>query len=449
MSPKKPLAHVDAAEIAWDGVPKLYVDQREFSVLGDQRYAMKLLPAGIVFEVDRLRRERHELNGELLVRVNGNFPKAKTYEGVVSVGDFNFSSIQARSTRAKLLSDRAKNDDIDWYGLLEEFAVKVIKAERQGPNPIDLRSAPEEGSEAADVWDIAGFPILKQHPTVLYGSGGSGKSYFSMYVAGSLAELGLRVLYVDWEFSMAAHRKRFRKMFRPEPEGVLYLRCERPLREEADKIHRVILESKVDYAIFDSVGYACDGAPEQAEKANEYFRALRTLGVGSLNLGHVTKMSDDDRPQLFGSVYWQNSARAMWYMQAATENPLGHLRFGLYQRKNSQGPLLAARAYDLKFSDLMTTITETKLMDIDELAAVLPLFDRIKRHLKGEQRPCSAKELADALGTSQDAVRKTVSRHRSQFVILAGKVALKASEPLLEGVSDHDEKQASTQAEEF
>lgn len=425
----------------------MYVDERTFKVLGDQRYSLKLEPAGIVFEVDRLRRERHELNGELLVRVNGNFPDAKTYEGVLSAGDLNFSSVVARGTRAKLLQERAANKDLDWHGLLEEFAVRIIKAERQGPPPVDLRNTPYDEEKSAETWDIAGFPVVRQHPTILFGSGGGGKSLMALYIAGSLAEQGVRVLYGDWEFSLQAHKRRFRQLFRPEPEGVLYLRCERPMREEADKIRRIIKEADIEYAIFDSVGYACDGRPEEAERANEYFRAVRSLGIGTLNLGHVT-IEDDKLPKVFGSQFWANSSRAMWYLHACTENPRGQLRFGLYQRKNSQGDLLAPRAYALKFGDQMTTFSETALHDIDELAAVLPLLDRIKRHLKAESRPMSAKELSEALGTSQDAVRKTVARHRGAFVVMGGKVALRALETYLPGTGGNSAEEPA-KAEEF
>jgi hypothetical protein len=64
-------------------------------------YTLDLPGYGITFEADRLRRERQELFGELIVRCT--LPGAKVVNGALSTGDFNFSSVRARSDRAKLL----------------------------------------------------------------------------------------------------------------------------------------------------------------------------------------------------------------------------------------------------------------------------------------------------------------------------------------------------------
>ena len=62
--------------------------------------------SGIMFDVNHLRRDRHELIGELTVTCT--LPGAKTVNGeILSTGDFNFSSIRARQDRAKLLAMRA------------------------------------------------------------------------------------------------------------------------------------------------------------------------------------------------------------------------------------------------------------------------------------------------------------------------------------------------------
>jgi len=70
----------------------------EFSALGDDRYRLSLPAMGVVFEVDRLRRERNELVGELAVRCD--LPGALTVDGSLSIADFNISSARARLFRA-------------------------------------------------------------------------------------------------------------------------------------------------------------------------------------------------------------------------------------------------------------------------------------------------------------------------------------------------------------
>ncbi|MGH2360355.1 MAG: hypothetical protein ACRDGM_07410, partial [bacterium] len=80
---------------------------RRFQEFGDGRYSMEIQPEGIVIEVERVRRQHQELTGELCVRVNGNFPLARGADGILTIGDLNFSSVQARVTRSKLLVERS------------------------------------------------------------------------------------------------------------------------------------------------------------------------------------------------------------------------------------------------------------------------------------------------------------------------------------------------------
>ncbi len=422
---------IDAKDIPFESDDGPQITSREFEPRGDRGYRMTFSPAGIQFEVDRLRRERHQLDGELIVRVNGSFTRAKAVEGMLTVGDFNFSSVQARTTRAKLLALRSGEEGIDWHGLLEEFCIRVVQAERQGPAPVELAKAvPDESSSGADeAWTVSGIPLLKDHPTVLFGDGGAGKSYLALYLAGCLAQMGVPVLYNDWEFSMEAHRRRYRALFQPAPEGLYYLRCERPMREEAERISKVISEKKIQYVINDSVGYACNHRPEDAENANEYFRAVRSFRIGSLNLGHISKQDklNERSPEIFGSVFWRNGSRSMWYMKAASDNPEGEIRFGLYHHKYQSGRPLTPRAYRIIFGKEATSLEPIKLSDVEELAAGLPVLERVKRYLlnNGTQ---AVKTIADELGLTAAVVRTTINRHPDAFVKLDNKFAVKTAE---------------------
>src|SRR5689334_10070269 len=75
---------------------------RNFRAIGDDRYLLAIEAAGIEIEIDRLRRERFELIGELSVRCD--LPGARTVNRVLSAADFNLSSARSRQERAKLLS---------------------------------------------------------------------------------------------------------------------------------------------------------------------------------------------------------------------------------------------------------------------------------------------------------------------------------------------------------
>ena len=171
-----------------------------FRARGEGAYSLELLPIGITLYVDRLRRDRHELIGEMTVTCNGEMPQARTVEGVLSAGDLNFSSVQARGTRAKILAERSRTPEIDWTGLVEEFYIKTLAAERAGTPAVILADIPEQ-DESTETWTLGGWQVLSDLPMILFGDASAGKSYFALWIAGLMAtELGLNVLYADWEF---------------------------------------------------------------------------------------------------------------------------------------------------------------------------------------------------------------------------------------------------------
>jgi hypothetical protein len=395
---------------------------RNFEMLGEQRYSLKVDPLGIIFDIDRLRRERGELHGELQVRVNGAFPQAKTIDGVLSMADFNMSASRSRTERAKLLEQRSSATEVDWFGLLEEFCIKVLATERAGQPAVLLSDIEEEDAEA-DSWDVLGVPVLKTLPMMVYGDGGTAKSYIALLIAGTLTKQDIPVLYCDWEFDAKEHKKRLARLFQPMP-SVYYLRCDRPMCDEAERIARVVKLHGIQYVICDSVAFACDGRPEEAEQAGSYFRALRQFGVGSLNIAHVTKMQEEgkvaDKP--FGSVFWWNGVRSLWSIQKAEDNPPGELRIGLYHRKSNTRGLMTPRAYILHFETYKTWFEPTKVQDVDELAAKLPLHERMRRLLAKGALP--AKEVAESLGVTHPIIRATVSRHSKTFIKLGNKIGL-------------------------
>jgi len=166
-------------------LPSLGVLKREFLALGDDRYRLTIPDIGVTLEIDRLRREHHELIGELSVRCD--LPGARTVDGCLLTADFNLSSLRARQDRAKHLDARANTrGQLDWTFLIEEFCQLVLQADRDGEPAVDLRSLPVPPADDAIV--VEGLHLLRRHPTVLFGDGGAAKSYLALYLAGRLAE---------------------------------------------------------------------------------------------------------------------------------------------------------------------------------------------------------------------------------------------------------------------
>ena len=308
---------VTAKDIAFGGVSD---DDHVFRRVSEGHYRLSVPAAMAEFDVDRLYRDRHELSGELLVTCG--IAGARTFDGLLSSGNFNLSSTRARQERARQLRDRAQTSTgIDWDGLLEELCARVIQAERTG-TPARLLCTYERPTPA-DTFDIEGLALLKLHPVMLFGDGGTAKSYLALYLAGQLAKCGHRVLLADWELGGEDHRDRLERLFGADMPNILYLRCERPMVAEADRIARQVEELDVEYLICDSVAFAANGPPESAEVAAEYFRAVRRIGVGSLHVAHVTKPREDDEKSIqkpFGSGSG-TTARGPRGMSSAPKRP--------------------------------------------------------------------------------------------------------------------------------
>jgi hypothetical protein len=113
----------------------------------------------------------------------------------------------------------------------------------------------------------------------------------------------VRVAFFDWELDPYVHRGRLEGINGTEMPDVMYVRCDRPLVHEVDRLRRIIKKERIEYAILDSIGYGTQGAPESAEAAMHYCRALRQLQIGSYLPAHITKSGDSNDQRPFGSVF--------------------------------------------------------------------------------------------------------------------------------------------------
>jgi hypothetical protein len=204
---------------------------------------------------------------------------------------------------------------------------------------------------------------------------GSLKPYLALWAAGELTRRGERVLYADWEFSGEQHRKRLRLLFGADtmPENLFYKRCEQPLVHVADQLRRLVRDEGVSWMVYDSVAYACNGAPELSEVTMDYFRAVRRIGVGSLHIAHITKGEGGDQKP-FGSNFWHQSSRSSWFIQRSAETNGGHdVAIGLFNRKSNVGALLPPLGFRVRFDNERTIIHSGDLSAVPDLAENLPL----------------------------------------------------------------------------
>src|SRR5689334_8827962 len=126
---------ISSADIAWGAPHEAHV----FSRLAEGRYRLEVPECQTVFDVDRLWRDRHELWGEVVVGCQ--LKGARTYSGALFSGNVNLSSAYRRRDVRTHLAERAQTGArVDWDGLLEELAARIVQAERGGHPATLLRT---------------------------------------------------------------------------------------------------------------------------------------------------------------------------------------------------------------------------------------------------------------------------------------------------------------------
>jgi AAA domain len=388
-----------------------------FKTISDNTYFGAEPAHGIELEATRLRRDRQDLVGELVVSC-GTLGD-RVIDGVLSSGRFNFSSPRERHEHAKRLRERARtNSKVDWLALLEEFARHVITADRTGRPAVLLHTLPLPTAD--EHYAVDGLVLLREHAVILFGDGGALKSYLALYLAARLVlQFGLRVLYCDWELAGTAHRMRLERLFhQQEKPHIHYVRCDQPLVFEADRITRLVKQHAIDLVICDSIGFATDGPPEAAEVATRYFQALRQIGVGSLQLAHTNRSEkNDEKP--FGSSFWHNGARSTWHVKRADDSDVAEqATIGLFHRKSNLGPLLPAVGYEITFTDGETEFRRVSIAEHKSLSTALPLHQRIRQAV--QHRPQTLVALQDELGAKIETIERLVRRHKTVFTRVPG-----------------------------
>ena len=397
------------------------VKRRDFSLNTDGAYKLAIPEYAITVEVDRLRRESHELIGELCVRCD--MPGVRSYDGALSVADFNLSSARARVERAKILGTRtnfgSRDEWIDWLGIIEEFCQRVLVDDRRGQSSVDLREL--ERPLPNDTIKVSGLELPRRHPTIVFGDGGAAKSYVALYLAGMMAQSGMRVALFDWELAGEDHRDRLEKLFPGEMPQITYARCERALIHEVDRLRRIVRDGNIEYCFFDSIAFACSGPPESAEIAGEYFRAIRQIGGGSYHIAHVSKADGADKKP-FGSSFWHNGARATWYVHSSQDSINERvINLGMFNRKANLARLQKPVGLRVEFTDTHTYITVDNVADTPELAEKMSLTQRMREALKrGEM---TVEDLSIVAQVPVKRINEAAKRNNKLFIVNGGKIA--------------------------
>src|SRR3990167_8196305 len=330
----------------------------------------------------------------------------------------SLSSLSAREGLSKRL--KKLYDTPDWYMVIETICVKGLQEFRRCEPLLYLN-----GQEVHTVESFVLNPLLyERHPTVLYGPGDSGKSFFALYCACLLSvggsENGLAcsdwpVLYLDWELAYEEMNVRLTMLKAGHPSfkavQVAYKRPLAPLAECVDELRATITETGARVLIVDSLALAAGAELERAETAIRFHQALRQLGLPALLLGHTAKNSEEKTP--FGSVFFFNLARTVWEVRKSQEPDAGLYRFGLYHKKCNLGPKRSPLGFTVSIDQGVCRITTADLSEEPELRAGLPLQVQIEKVLHGKPS-MTVRALAQELDANDASIRTTLHRYKGK-----------------------------------
>ena len=363
------------------------MNQPEATYLGTDifRYTWKEL--GIEAVLSNIHHEKDGLKCKLTVNMT-------SVSKLIRQGAFNLSSTRTRTEWQRALSERVKEIESDaWYEVMEQICAMSERRWEEGDPLIKLADVDESDAEP---FLLAPF-IVQGGPSVIFADGASGKSMFALAAALSIATnipvLGEGrypkkrgpVVYLDWEWSAAEHKKRLVALCKghdiPElPDNLYYRRESAPLVDSAVAIRRLLAEVGAVCVVVDSLGFARGGEPDSADLTLKVFAAINSWGVPALITDHTNKNGGNQQQSGFGSIYSKNSARTMWRLDTVHNEEGSNLMSGLVNTK-ANGKLYSPQAFQIN----IRTDDDYNLTSIKYQARKQDLFEKIAEILNSKE----------------------------------------------------------------
>jgi hypothetical protein len=402
-------------------------ENRVFVGLPGGGYAFTRLDRGVRIEFRYLRRKDGQLHAEC--DVSTDIPGASLAAGSLSCADLNLSSQRERLQRAKYCADRAHtwkltnqgrktgDDEVDFVGIFDEACVLAIRAEREGLEAIVLDDAPEEGPPQDFL--VHGLSVPSDSHSQIIADGDGLKSLILLLVLGTLAQLGIPVAYLDWEWTAARHKARKRRLFGiSRLEHLHYRHCRNPLAVELDAIRRFCDEKQIQFLAIDSVGLACDGKLADDDVARAYNRALDYLPP-SLAAAHIPKNAEGAANlKAFGSAFFHNFARLTFTVKKQDGDSDDVVAVLITRQKQNDGARLRPVCLEFTFDPDRIAVRNVDPVTVQAFVEDLPLWQRMKHALT--PGPQTIARLAQDLGANAESLERTVRRKNGLFTRVPG-----------------------------
>tara|TARA_R100001530_G_scaffold13251_1_gene12248 strand:+ start:4616 stop:5857 length:1242 start_codon:yes stop_codon:yes gene_type:complete len=332
----------------------------------------------------------------------------------------NIASLSQRESISRALK-RTISGDIQWERILNNACSGLKRFLEEEDRSVDLFSVNEKDEEAD--WLIPNM-IVSGGPNILFGKGGTSKTYLSLKMALSLAMgeefLGhvptrtYRTMFVDYEATRGTIASRLRQLNPDIPENAIWYFSPKgmPLHDSVPVLKKLVKKHDIEFLIIDSAALACGGRPEEAENAIRFFNALASIGTTSLTIAHETKAEGGNYP--FGSVFFWNSPRSIWNIKAENEHESRALQVGLFHRKNNNGHLSSPVGVRVWFGEDKVEIKRGALSE--EWGSEFPLKKRIQYTLRDGAKTLD--ELKDEFaGVTDGTLKKSLSQLKKRGIL--------------------------------
>ena len=309
-----------------------------------------------------------------------------------------------------------EDGEVRWKQVVEQCCTAALNDFRTGLPEVQLTG--DKVISAESKWLIE--PVIQyQNPTLIYGPGSSGKSWFAQYLA-VLADAGMNhgglgvepanVLYLDWETDSGELGTRItmiRKGLGFETKsGVWYKSMNQGLDIDIETVKSIVMRREISFVVLDSLGAACMGEPESADIVLGMFRALRSLRVTSLCVDHTNKEG-----YLFGSVYKFNEGRQIFEIKKDQKPEENRLVFGLFHRKANNSQMIRDLGFELSFADPEQVAVNRKDVRDTELESEQSFPQRVlNTYNRNGTAMYTVAEMAEELSTEKKIVSDAVAR---------------------------------------
>ncbi len=354
----------------------------------------------------------------------------------ISASEFRLLSSQSRKAFASDLATKVNH--INWAQRLEAVCGQTVVLHEAG-DPAILLTGETESLET----NYLSSPLLvKNEMNMLFGDGGTFKSLIAQLLVFLIghgeSQLGftfpepVNCLYLDYETSREEVDKRLTALGRSLAYGTAgnfyYRHCELALADDADNIREEIVNKDIGLVVVDSYGMACGGDAITQEVVRSCCQALRSFNTTTLGIHHIsTEVVKGGSPMPYGSRYWFNYHRWIWWVNAQTDD--GVTTISLTHQKYNVGPKWPKPiGLRVKWQENIPYITrdDMRVEKTADLIARMTQKDQVRIVLR--RGLTSVTEIAEKTGLKENQIRPILHRYPQVFVKVGAEWGLMSPE---------------------